>query len=196
MLVLGIALNVASNDYVCSEMIHVVSCHVLVMFGLDWFKLGYDLDFDTCSQLIYEGWLFVCFLLVPAPTGTGTIALDPTFTNLTLLESVFTLGEPFYLTKMFKLFRFEMGFFGVQSVKHSRWIKRENLGVRLMRERVSLASFLGFEICRCGRQSAPSREVAKEENSNKQTHQGSQTKDPHQKMAVNLNLPRGLHPCH
>jgi hypothetical protein len=56
--------------------------------------------------------------------------------------------------------------------------------------------FSGFEICCWGTRSAPSPEVAKEENSNKQTHQESHTKDPRQKMAAILDVARGLDPRH
>jgi hypothetical protein len=45
-------------------------------------------------------------LLGPAPTGTGTIALDPTFGSFILLEPV-SLGELVSLVKVFRLFRLE-----------------------------------------------------------------------------------------
>jgi hypothetical protein len=51
---------------------------------------------------------FFCYNLVtllgPTPTRTRTIALDPTFAPFTLLKIDFTLNEPVYLMKMFKLF--------------------------------------------------------------------------------------------
>jgi hypothetical protein len=50
-------------------------------------------------MFIYKGRLVVC-LLDPAPTGTGPIALDPTFESFTLLE-------PVSLMKVFRLFRLE-----------------------------------------------------------------------------------------
>ncbi len=40
-------------------------------------------------------------------SGTGTIALDPTFGSFTLLRTSFTLGELVSLVKVFKLFRLE-----------------------------------------------------------------------------------------
>ncbi len=42
----------------------------------------------------------------PASTGTGTIALDPTFGSFTLLEPV----------SLMKVFKLEQMFFGVESV--------------------------------------------------------------------------------
>jgi hypothetical protein len=50
------------------------------------------------------------------PTGTGTIALDPTFGSFTLLEADLTLGELVSLVKVFRVFRLEWIFLGVQSV--------------------------------------------------------------------------------
>jgi hypothetical protein len=47
--------------------------------------------------------------LDPVPTGAGTIALDPTFGSFTLLE-------PVSLVKVFRLFRLERFFWGLQSV--------------------------------------------------------------------------------
>jgi len=48
-------------------------------------------------------------LFGPAPTGTGTMAFHPTFGSFTLLEPVF-------LVKVFRLFSFETEFVGVPSV--------------------------------------------------------------------------------
>jgi len=48
-------------------------------------------------------------LLGPASTGTGTIALDPTFESFIVLELV-------SLMKVFKLFKLERSLFGVESV--------------------------------------------------------------------------------
>ncbi len=45
-------------------------------------------------------------LLGPAPTGTWTITLDPTFESFTLLLG-FTLGEPVSLMKGFRLLQLE-----------------------------------------------------------------------------------------
>jgi hypothetical protein len=50
------------------------------------------------------------------PTGTGTIALDLTFGSFTLLEPDLTLGELVSLVKVFRVFRLEWIFLGVQSV--------------------------------------------------------------------------------
>jgi hypothetical protein len=50
-----------------------------------------------------------CDLLGPVPVGAGTIAFDPTFGSFTLLK-------PVSLVKMFRLFKLEQMFFGVQSV--------------------------------------------------------------------------------
>jgi hypothetical protein len=63
----------------------------------------------TCFQLCFA-------LLGPAPTGTGTITLDPTFGSFTLLESISHLSKLVSLVKMFRLFRLEWIFFGVWSV--------------------------------------------------------------------------------
>jgi hypothetical protein len=50
----------------------------------------------------------------PSTTGTGTIALDPTFGSFTLLDRTgFTLSEPVSLMKVFRLFRLKRIFFGV-----------------------------------------------------------------------------------
>jgi hypothetical protein len=46
-------------------------------------------------------------LLRPAPTGTGTIALDQTFGSFTLFRTGFTLGESVSSVKVFRLFRLE-----------------------------------------------------------------------------------------
>jgi len=46
-------------------------------------------------------------LLGPAPTGTGTIAFNPTFGNSTLIKTSFTLGELGFLVKVFRLLRLE-----------------------------------------------------------------------------------------
>ncbi len=57
-----------------------------------------------------EGYLTphnLCLLLGPAPTGTGTIALDPTFGSFYLTRTTFTSGEPVSLVKVFRLFRLE-----------------------------------------------------------------------------------------
>jgi hypothetical protein len=40
------------------------------------------------NQSLYVKEIWVLLLLGPAPTGTGTIALDPTFRSFTLLEPV------------------------------------------------------------------------------------------------------------
>jgi hypothetical protein len=45
-------------------------------------------------------------LLGPAPIGTGTIALDPTFGSFTLLEPV-SPGEAVLLVKVFRMFILE-----------------------------------------------------------------------------------------
>ncbi len=49
----------------------------------------------------------------PAPRGTATISLDPTFGKFYLIRIGFTLGEPVPFVKVFRL---GMNFFGVQSV--------------------------------------------------------------------------------
>jgi hypothetical protein len=49
----------------------------------------------------------MCLLL--GPTGAGTIAFYPSFGSFTLLE-------PVNLVKVFRLFRLEQIFFGVESV--------------------------------------------------------------------------------
>jgi hypothetical protein len=48
--------------------------------------------------------------------GQGTIAFDPTFGSFTLLELVSQLHESVSLVKVFRLFKLEQMFFGVQSV--------------------------------------------------------------------------------
>ncbi len=55
-------------------------------------------------------------LLSSALTGTGTIALDATFGSFYLIRISFTLGELVSLVKVFRMFRLEGTFFGVQSV--------------------------------------------------------------------------------
>jgi hypothetical protein len=55
--------------------------------------------------------------MTKAPTlFTGTIEFHPTFRSFTLLELVSHLGEPVSLVKVFRLFKLEQMFFGVQSV--------------------------------------------------------------------------------
>jgi hypothetical protein len=49
-------------------------------------------------------------LLGPARTGTGSIALDPTFGSFYIIKTRFTLGEPVSLVKVFRLFRLECTF--------------------------------------------------------------------------------------
>jgi hypothetical protein len=51
------------------------------------------------------------FYLGLAPTGTGTIALDPTFWKFYLIRTGFTLVERVSLVKVFRLFKLD-GFFG------------------------------------------------------------------------------------
>jgi hypothetical protein len=63
----------------------------------------------TCFQLCFA-------LLGPAPTGTGTIALDPNFWKFYVIRTDFTLSKLVSLVKMFRLFRLEWIFWGVQSV--------------------------------------------------------------------------------
>jgi hypothetical protein len=48
--------------------------------------IGFVMFVDGLGQAIVQS-MTHC-LLGPAPTGTGTIALDPTFASFTLLESV------------------------------------------------------------------------------------------------------------
>ncbi len=62
-------------------------------------------EWDHESELIADFWspaafrsrvpLFLCWAL-PAPTGTGTIALDPTFGSFTLLELFHIRGIGFF----------------------------------------------------------------------------------------------------
>jgi hypothetical protein len=56
------------------------------------------------------GFTIVVYFVGPSPpTGTGTITFHPTFGSFTLLEPVFVV-------KVFRLFRLKQNFFGVQSV--------------------------------------------------------------------------------
>jgi hypothetical protein len=50
------------------------------------------------------------------PLGLGLSAFNPTFGSFTLLGTGFTLCEPVSLVKVFRLFKLEQMFFGVQSV--------------------------------------------------------------------------------
>jgi hypothetical protein len=68
---------------------------------------------------IKESCLFVCLFVSfvgPCPHRDRDYRIGPNFWKFYLIRTGFTLSEPVSLVKVFRLFRLEQSFFGVQSV--------------------------------------------------------------------------------